>query len=208
MGHMRILFAVAQRYVPRGSVVLAGTTFLSYALGLVRDRLFAQGFGAGASLDSYNAAFLVPDFIFNVLVASGIAAAAVPLFMELRRRSRSEAYAYMSSLLFTAVGVMVVVALIILVCAPALSVIVAPGLSAEAHALMARLMRVLALSPILFAASNALGALLVAERRFLGYGLSPVFYNVGIIFGVLFLAPLWGVMGVAWGTVLGRCCIF
>lgn len=200
---MRSVLAMVNRYVPRGSAILAGTTFLSYALGLVRDRLFAQTFGAGTSLDSYNAAFLVPDFIFNVLVASGIAAAAVPLFMELQRRNKSEAYAYMSSLLSVAVASMVVVALIIAVFAPSLSSLVAPGLPHESQALVAHLMRILALSPILFAASNALGALLVAERRFFCYGLSPVLYNVGIIVGTLFLAPTWGVVGVAWGTVLG-----
>jgi putative peptidoglycan lipid II flippase len=66
-----------------------------------------------------------------------------------------------------------------------------------------QLLRILAWSPIFFAASNALGALLVAERRFLWYGLSPVFYNMGIIGGALWLAPQFGIMGVAYGTVLG-----
>jgi len=41
----------------------------SHILALLRDRLFAHFFGAGATLDLYYAAFRIPDFIF-VSVAS------------------------------------------------------------------------------------------------------------------------------------------
>ena len=67
------------KIVPKGSVVLAATSFASYVLGLARDHFFAQTFGASRSLDAYNAAFLFPDLLFNILIASGIAAAFVPL---------------------------------------------------------------------------------------------------------------------------------
>lgn len=191
------------RFIPRGSVVLAGTTLLSYAMGLLRDRILAQSFGASVELDSYNAAFLVPDFVFNLLVASGIAAAAVPLFTELYRRNRSHAYEYINTLMFAAVSVMAVTGLGLAVFAPILSSLVAPGLSEEGQSLVIGLMRIVALSPILFAASNALGAMLIAEKHFFWYGLSPVLYNVGIISGALWLVPRFGIAGVAYGTVLG-----
>src|SRR3989344_7528732 len=99
------------RFIPRGSMVLWITTLGSYILGLLRDRVLAHAFGASSYLDSYNAAFLIPDFTFNVLVASGIAAAAVPLFSELYRRSNKDAYEYMNSLLVSAVGVMALVSI-------------------------------------------------------------------------------------------------
>ena len=199
---IRMAFSFA-KFLPRGSVVLATTTFGSYALGLLRDRLLARTFGAAGSLDSYNAAFLIPDFMFNLLVASGIAAAAVPLFTELYQRSRKHAYEYMNSLLLAAIGIMAIVGVGMAVFAPTLSYLVAPGLSDEAHIYVARMMRIIALSPILFAASNALGAMLVAQKRFLFYGLSPIAYNIGIIFGVFSLTPSYGIMGVAYGTVIG-----
>ncbi len=191
------------RFIPRGSVVLATTTLLSYVLGLLRDRTLAHSFGASTSLDSYNAAFLVPDFMFNVLVASGIAAAAVPLFAQLSKRSQEAAYEYMNSLLASAVGVMIVVAVVLGIFAPQLSVFVAPGLDGTGHLLVIRMMRILAVSSIFFAASNALGALLVSQKRFLSYGLSPAVYNLGIIMGALLLAPSMGIVGVAYGTLVG-----
>ncbi|HLC49051.1 MAG TPA: murein biosynthesis integral membrane protein MurJ [Candidatus Andersenbacteria bacterium] len=193
----------SSRYIPRGSVVLAGTTIASYILGLVRDRMLARTFGASVSLDSYNAAFLIPDFLFNLLVASGIAAAAVPLFAELYRRSSKDAHEYANSLLASAVGVMMLVAVLIGIFAPALSFFVAPGLPEAGRLLVVHMMRILALSSIVFAASNAFGAMLVAQKRFLFYGLSPVAYNIGIIAGAVYLAPQFGIIGVAYGTVLG-----
>lgn len=191
------------RYIPRGSFVLAGTTAASYTLGLLRDRILARSFGASTSLDSYNAAFLIPDFMFNLLVASGIAAAAVPLFTELYRRSHKDAYTYMNSLLASAVGVMMLVGVFLGIFASPLSFLVAPGLDEAGRLLVGTMMRILAVSSVLFAASNALGAMLVSQKRFLSYGLSPVVYNLGIIAGALYLAPQFGIVGVAYGTVLG-----
>lgn len=192
-----------RRWVPAGSIVLALTTFGSYALGLLRDRLLAQTFGASRALDAYNAAFLLPDFIFNFLVASGIAAAFVPLFTQLLARQRAAAYAYANTIILTASGVMGIVAVVLIIGAGTASKLVAPGFSPSDQQLVAQLLRILCLSPILFSASNALGAMLVAKRRFLWYGLSPLMYNVGIIGGIYWLAPQVGIMGVAIGTLAG-----
>ncbi len=194
---------VFTRYIPRGSVLLATTSLGSYILGLLRDRILAQSFGAGTSLDSYNAAFLVPDFAFNLLVASGIAAAAVPLFTELYQRNRTHAYQYMNSLIGAAVGITLVTGILIALFSPWLSYLVAPGLDDSGRTMVAQLMRIVAFAPILFAASNALGAMLVAQKRFLFYGLSPLLYNLGIIGGALWLSPFFGIAGVAYGAVIG-----
>lgn len=200
---MKAARAWVERYVPRGSVVLGVLTLGSYMLGLLRDRTFARTYGAGSELDAYNAAFLVPDFLFNLLVASGIAAAVVPLFTHLKHKSKQAAEQYTNAVLTGSVGVMVIVAAALWFFADGASHLVAPGLSSEAQGQVAQLMRILSLSPLLFAASNTLGAVLVAERRFLFYGLSPILYNVGIIAGTLFLAPRMGIVGAAIGTLIG-----
>jgi len=51
------------------------------------------------------------------------------------------------------------------------------------------------------------GALLIVERRFLYYGLSPILYNLGIIFGTLFLSAHFGIMGRPGAPCSERCCI-
>ncbi len=189
--------------IPKGSVVLAATTFFSYLLGLVRDRFFAQTFGASRSLDAYNAAFIFPDLLFNILIAGGIAAAFVPIFTGLWKKKKEEADEYANSVITAATGTMLLTAIAIIIFADPVSRLVAPGFSEADRLLVVKILRVLALSPIFFAASNALGAMLVAKRRFLFYGLSPVLYNMGIIGGTLFLVPVFGIMGVAFGALAG-----
>jgi putative peptidoglycan lipid II flippase len=191
------------RIIPKGSVVLAITSFASYILGLGRDHFFARTFGAGRALDAYNAAFLFPDLLFNILIAGGIAAAFVPMLTELLRKDEKSAKAYVNSVITAATGTMFFSAITIIFFANPVSRLVAPGFSAEEQLLVVKILRVLAWSPIFFAASNAIGALLITKRRFLFYGLSPVLYNLGIISGTVFLAPHFGIMGVAYGTLLG-----
>lgn len=189
--------------IPKGSVVLAVTSFASYVLGLARDHFFAQTFGASRALDAYNAAFLFPDLLFNILIAGGIAAAFVPILTELLQRDPTKAEDYINSTITAATGTMLIVGAAIMIFARPISAIVAPGFNPEDQLQVAKIIHVLALSPIFFAASNALGAMLITKRRFLFYGLSPVVYNLGIILGTLFLAPRFGIMGVAYGTLLG-----
>lgn len=197
------MWYVVSRYVPAGSVVLTILTFGSYGLGLVRDRIFAQTFGLSAQLDAYNAAFLLPDFLFNLLVASGIAAAVVPLFSRLKQQGQATAYEYLNSVISASLLLMGVVAVALMLLAEPASGWVAPGLSGADRQLTARLIRILAASPLLFALSNSLGAMLVAEKRFFFYGLSPLLYNIGIIGGVLLLGERHGIMGAAIGTLVG-----
>ncbi|MBI2065165.1 MAG: hypothetical protein HYT62_03885, partial [Candidatus Yanofskybacteria bacterium] len=192
-----------KKLIPAGSAVLAGTTIASYALGLLRDRTFAQTFGASRALDAYNAAFLLPDLLFNILIASGIAAAFVPIFTELFHKDKQRAYDYTNSSISGATGMMILSAVIIFIFAGRISVLAAPGFPNEDLVLVAKLIRILAISPILFGISNTLGAMLIAKRRFFFYGMSPVLYNLGIIGGAIFLSPQLGIIGVAIGTVLG-----
>ncbi len=191
------------KFIPVGSVALAVTTLLSYSLGLLRDHIFANTFGASRLLDAYNAAFLIPDLLFNILIAGGIAAAFIPVFTELLKSDQKRAQEYANSVTTAAVATMTLVAVLILIFAKQISFSVAPGFDLASRDLVVKILRILALSPIFFGASNAIGAILISKKRFLFYGLSPALYNLGIILGALLLAPHYGVMGVAFGTLGG-----
>ena len=59
------------------------------------------------------------------------------------------------------------------------------------------------LSPILFGLSNLFSTITQVFKKFFVYALAPVLYNIGILVGVLFLYPLWGLTGLAFGVILG-----
>ncbi|HEY6608363.1 MAG TPA: lipid II flippase MurJ, partial [Candidatus Limnocylindria bacterium] len=75
---------LAGRFLPRGAAILSVLIFASYLAGLARDRIFARTFGAGAELDAYNAAFVLPELLLDVLVEAGLAAPFIPIFLRLR----------------------------------------------------------------------------------------------------------------------------
>ncbi|MEO5985383.1 MAG: lipid II flippase MurJ [Candidatus Limnocylindria bacterium] len=191
------------RTVPRGAPLLSVLIFGSYLMGLVRDRIFARTFGAGSELDAYNAAFVLPELLLDVLVEAGLAAPFIPIFIRLR--SGDDPLAgdrFARAILSAAVSVMGVAALVMLVFAEATVTLIAPGFVGDQRDLYVSLFRVMLVTPVLFAASLTLGQVLLAEQRFFWYGLAPLLYNAGIIVGTLAFPGL-GIYGPAIGAVIG-----
>jgi putative peptidoglycan lipid II flippase len=196
--------ALLARYVPSGAAVLSVLTFGSYVMGLLRDRIFARSFGVGSELDIYNAAFVLPEVLLDVLVESGLAAAFIPIFLALRNQEHAAAGdRFARTILTGAIGVMGVTAIVLFVLAEGTTELIAPGFTDAQHARYVDLFRVMLATPILFAASLTLGNVLLAEQRFAWYGVAPLLYNAGIIAGTLALAPTMGIYGPAIGAVLG-----
>jgi putative peptidoglycan lipid II flippase len=191
------------RFVPRGAILLSVLTFGSYLMGLVRDRILTRTFGAGEELDAFNAAFVIPELSLGIVVASGVAAPFVPIFSGLRRDNEPEAQAFGQTILTLAILAMAVVSGLLFVFAPLTVPIVASGFGPEQQELYIELFRVMTLTPIIFAASMVLGEVLIADRRFLFYGLAPILYNAGLAFGALVLSPELGIFGPAIGAIIG-----
>jgi len=95
------------------------------------------------------------------------------------------------------------VSLILIAVAPWMMKIITPGFSGEKMDLTVQLTRIMFLSPLLLGISGIYGGILVSFKKFLIYSLAPIFYNVGIIIGVVFFVKFWGPVGLAWGVVLG-----
>ena len=193
-----------RRALPKGAVLLSGLIFASYVMGLVRDRIFARTFGAGAELDAYNAAFVLPELLLDVLVEAGLAAPFIPIFLQLRSQAApADADRFARTILTGAVGIMGVAAAVMFVFAEATTALIAPGFAAEQRELYASLFRVMLVTPILFAASLTLGQVLLAEQRFFWYGVAPLLYNAGIILGTVLFSDRLGIYGPAIGAVVG-----
>ena len=191
------------RFVPEGAALLSVLIFGSYLLGLVRDRTFARTFGAGSELDAYNAAFVLPELLLDVLVEAGLAAPFIPIFLRLRSQGDgAEGDRFARTILTAAVTVMGAAAAVLFVGAEATTGLIAPGFEGEQRDLYVSLFRVMLVTPILFAASLTLGQVLLAEQRFFWYGLAPLLYNAGIILGTLVFTGL-GIFGPAIGAVIG-----
>jgi putative peptidoglycan lipid II flippase len=191
------------RVFPRGALLLSFLSLVYFLMGIVRNRVFANTFGAGPELDAYNAAFRIPEIALDVLVAAGLTAPFVPIYSSLRRDDEPAADDFGRTVLTAAVGVMTVAIVLIALGAPWLSTQIGAGFDQPTRDLYVTLVRINCLGQVLFAASICLGEVLVANRRFLSYALAPVLYTAGIIGGTVLGAERFGVIATAWGAVVG-----
>ena len=196
--------AALDRVFPRGAILLSVLSLVYFATGIVRNRVFANTYGAGAELDAYNAAFRIPEIALDVLVAAGLTAPFVPIYSRLRHDDGDEpADEFGRSVLTGAVGLMTIASIAIFIAAPWLAGVVGEGFDRATQDLYVQLLRINCLAQVMFAASIALGEILVAHRRFLFYALAPILYTTGIILGTVLFADRFGVVASAWGAVAG-----
>lgn len=190
------------------AAILLGTFMLaSQFLGLIRDRLLAGKLGAGLELDIYVAAFKIPDLIFAVAASLVSVTILIPFIDKKinqdKNGKRIHTKAFINSI-FTSFFVSIsILSIIIFFAMPVLAPLVAPGFEPEAMKALVQNARVMLLSPILLGFSNIFGTITQAFKKFTVYALSPAFYNVGIIIGVIFLYPHFGLTGIAFGVILG-----
>ncbi len=187
----------------QAAYLLATFALGSQLLALVRDRLLAGTFGAGHELDLYYAAFRIPDLLFATVASLLSLYALLPVISRLEAKGES-LVPFIEHMLLYFFAAMAVVCSIAFVFVPELLHYLLPGLSGGPDgAMLVILTRILLLQPILLGASNIVANLTQLRHRFLLYSLSPLLYNLGIIAGILWLYPHYGLAGLAWGVVGG-----
>ncbi|MEK7617736.1 MAG: murein biosynthesis integral membrane protein MurJ [Patescibacteria group bacterium] len=189
--------------VNKAALIVGFFTLASRLAGLVRDRLFASKFGAGDILDSYYAAFRVPDFVFNLLILGTLSIAFIPVFSELLILDRQKANRTASTILNCTLLLMCAVCFGLFIFVEPLTKALVPGFSGPKLIDTIALTRIFLLSPIIFTLSNVFTSMLNAQKKFLIVGLAPVLYNIGIIFGLLALYPRYGIIGLSYGVIIG-----
>lgn len=196
-------FTRIQNTVIGGAMIIALFSILSRLLGLLRDRFLTSSFGAGQVLDAYYAAFRLPDLIFNTLVLGALSSAFIPVFIKYWHQDEKEAWRITNGVMNVLFLIIFCFTVILFLFAPVLVNYMVPGFSQETKNLTVSLTRIMLLSTLFFTLSNVAGSVLNSFRRFLAYSLAPIMYNLGIIFGILFLVKKIGYTGLGWGVVLG-----
>jgi putative peptidoglycan lipid II flippase len=187
------------------TVLLAIFSIISRVLGLLRDRLFTGTFGTGGVLDSYYSAFRIPDLVYNILVLGTLSSAFIPLFSRLihKKDKLGEAQKLADDILLLVALIMGALSVVIFAFAPWLVRVVALSYDGQKFADTVMLTRIMAFSPLIFSLSSVVTAVLHSYKKFLVASIAPLFYNFGIIAGIVYLYPKWGVAGLGYGVVLG-----
>ncbi|MEK7128030.1 MAG: lipid II flippase MurJ [Patescibacteria group bacterium] len=203
----RILRLFGKEYINinQAAFLLGFFAFLSQVLALFRDRSFAHFIGPSSQLDAYFAAFRVPDLVFISVASLASITTVIPFIVSRMKDGKvtEEASKYLNNVLTFFLAAMIFVSAVVFFLMPYLISFTAPGLDASLQSKVIILSRIMLLSPILLGLSNLFGAVTQLFRKFFIYSLSPIFYNFGIIIGVIFLYPVFDIYGLALGVVLG-----
>ncbi|TAK35274.1 MAG: murein biosynthesis integral membrane protein MurJ [Chloroflexota bacterium] len=194
----------------RTKAIVSATAILMVAfvasrvLGLARDIVIAHAFGTSAELDAYNAAFRLPDFVFQLVAGGAFASAIIPVFSTYAtRRGPEEAWRIVSAVANAVVLGALLIALAALVLAPRLVPWLVPEFSPAHQSLVVNLTRVMLISPVAFSVSIVVTSVLNARQHFLWPAIAPIVYNLSTITGALLATTGLGIYGLAAGVAAG-----
>ena len=197
--------------IARSTAFFAFATGLSRIAGLVREIVAASFFGVKGVMSAFTIAFQIPNLIRSLFADAAIQAAFVPVFTEdLEHNRRLEAFRLASNLLFVAILVLGVMSALLVLLAPVIVPVFAPGFEGNLGDLTVSLSRILFPIVALLGVSGLVVGILNSFHRFGILAISPFFWNVAIIAVLVGLAPAFPeenkiyayAIGVLVGTIL------
>lgn len=197
------LFNTEFSKISEAALVLGFFTLLSQILAIFRDRFLAGNIGAGNALDIYYAAFRVPDLIFTFGAALVSVSILMPFLKTQLKKSHEEGRKFIHEI-FTVFFISIsVLALIAWIFMPQLATYLFPGFGSFDLTQTIDLSRIMLLSPIILGVSNLFATITQSFKKFFVYAIAPVFYNLGIIIGIVWLYPIFGLPGLGYGVIFG-----
>ncbi len=194
----------ANRQIARAAGVVMLAFLLSQVAGLVRQIMATSAFGTTALMDDFNTANIFPGVLFNLLAGGALASAFIPTFTAfLTREDHPSAWKLASSIINLVVLLLATISLVSTLVAPQIVGLLAREYSPDRQALTAQLLRILLITSTVFGLSGILSGIINSHQRFLLPALASTLYWIGIIIGLVFFVPSMGIMGMAWGAVLG-----
>src|SRR5512137_2211465 len=208
-------------FLSRTSLLLFILFGLDKVLAFIRSMIVTRQFRLSAAFDAFNSANNLPDLLYALISGGTLAMALIPVLSATLaasgQRDLWNVFSRVANIFFLAAALLA--AGIAIFARPIVEsqVGIVPGFSASQHALVANLMRLNLVATLTFSVSGLVMSGLQANQHFLFPALSPIFYNVGQIFGALVLAPSkpysfgpvtlpafgLGVYGLVYGVILG-----
>src|SRR5213082_1555441 len=191
-GAVPILARVDERDAGRrlawSTAIFSLATGLSRLLGLVREIVAAYYFGARGRINAFTVAFQVPNLVRALLADAAISSAFVPVFSELLEKGdRKRAWRVASTLFWLMLLGLGALTALFIVIAP---LVIAPfGDPGGDKALAIGLSRVLFPIVALLGVSGVIVGILNSYEQFTVPALTPVFWNLAIIAGLVIGVP-------------------
>lgn len=193
-----------QKSILSAAFIISITYGLSAILSLFRSRLLASHFGISDDLTIFYTADKIPSLIYSLIVLGTISTVFIPVFTELLVKDKEDAWRTASSIVNLALVVFFLLGSIVAIFAPEIIQLLSVGrFTTSQNQLGAGLMRVMISAQFILVISSFVTSLLQSFKHFVLPALAPIFYNVGMILGIVLLTPFYGIYGPAYGVFIG-----
>lgn len=196
------------RSLLRSSAVVGVMTMLSRVLGLVRDVVVANYFGAGSSADAFFVAFKIPNFLRRLFAEGAFSQAFVPVLSEYRSLKDLAAVKQLVDRVAGSLGlVLMLVTALGVIGAPVLAALFAPGFYLNdplRYELAVDMLRLTFPYLFLISMTALAGSILNSYERFAVPAFTPVLLNLSLIGAAIWLQPVFDqpVMALALGVLI------
>lgn len=189
----------------RAASLIAAGNVISRILGLARETVIANLFGASELVSAFGVARIIPTMLYDLLIGGMISSALVPVFSEEAERDRAALWRLASLLLSLAVVGLGAVVLLIELAAPQVAVLLAGGFEEELLATTTRLIRITTPAVFFLSLSGIITGLLHALKRFALPAFTAAIFNAAIVGVALVGVQIfgWGIDSLAMGLVAG-----
>ena len=190
----------------RSTFIVSAMTMLSRVLGLVRDIVLLNVFGAGKDFDTFVVAFRIPNFFRRLFAEGAFSQAFIPVLTEYKTSKAHEEVQILISRVFGGLlTVMTLLTFIAMVAAPAVLYIYAPGFHSDPEKFdLAVSMFRLTIPYLMFMSLTAFASsILNSYGSFSTPAFAPVLLNVAMIAGAWWLTPYMAqpIMALGWSVV-------
>ncbi|ENU99899.1 integral membrane protein MviN [Acinetobacter variabilis] len=191
----------------RSTVIVSAMTMLSRVLGLVRDVVLLNVFGAGKDFDTFVVAFRIPNFFRRLFAEGAFSQAFIPVLTEYKTsRTHAEVQILISRVFGCLATFMTTLTMIAIIAAPVIMYIYAPGFHGdEAKFALATDMFRLTIPYLLFMSLTAFASsILNSYGSFSTPAFAPVLLNIAMIAGALWLTPFMAepIMALGWAVMI------
>ncbi|WP_171250319.1 murein biosynthesis integral membrane protein MurJ [Acinetobacter sp. TTH0-4] len=191
----------------RSTFIVSAMTMLSRVLGLVRDIVLLNVFGAGKDFDTFVVAFRIPNFFRRLFAEGAFSQAFIPILTEYKTtKTHAEVQILISRVFGCLMTVMSLLTFVAMVAAPAVLYIYAPGFhnDPEKFDLAVDMFR-LTIPYLLFMSLTAFASsILNSYGSFSTPAFAPVLLNITMIAGAWWLTPYMAepIMALGWAVVV------
>ncbi len=180
-------------------------TLISRLTGLLREVVFAWIFGAGYEMDAFRVAWRIPNLIRDMLAEGALVPSFIPIFGDKYKKDKKSAYQFANNFSGTMLFISLIIVAIGVIFAPFWSKIIGPGfikISYKFQLTVTLLRYVFFFLIFIVLAAFAMGVLNYFGRFFIT-GVTPAFFNIGIILCGVLLSKTLGIKSLAFGVVFG-----